>query len=235
MSPGCVSCDKKDAAREFMHENFPNTIQHTFTNITDMSQTFGTCSLHPGLGRGAKCALPAIRPHLCSVGPPCQPWSALRQQNGESLKTQDAAKHPDYNILMDAVPKWLRERRPAMALIEETAGILKADRKTGVAAYEVLEAELLQIFPAVEVVRLNANIWSTIARERTVRLLGCSGLVFLFRFVRAAQAKLTARSRRCMVESPRNSVNSFMCETSSASASELSSQRCSASHTYFVE
>jgi hypothetical protein len=88
-------------------------------------------------------------------------------KGGQTLKTGSAQSHPDFNILLDKVPEWLAARDPYGAMIEEVASVMKYTG-SGTSPLEVLVEKLQRQFEGVEVVRLNADVWSTVSRDRTV-------------------------------------------------------------------
>ena len=177
VSPASVCSDKKVARQQFIVNNWGKSLSHVLSSIDEHTAGYGKCSI-PG---HRMCRLTATRPDLALVGPPCQPWIEMRVTNGSTSKTGKPSAHPDCNILLEKVPAWLLARNPYGAIIEEVPGILKIDPTTGSAPIELVAQRLSEQFEGFEVVNLNADVWSTVARERTVYTHTAYGVIVVCR------------------------------------------------------
>jgi hypothetical protein len=111
-----VASDRKDTSYDFVQAH--HKYQHWVNVADDHAQCFGECRCH-----GQVCTLP--NSDLVVAGWPCQPFSRLRHKvKGGVGKSGSAEDHPDFDVVFQLFPAYLRRTRPSGFIAEETEAFL---------------------------------------------------------------------------------------------------------------
>jgi site-specific DNA-cytosine methylase len=111
-----AASDKKPASRKFILQNHDFT--HLFKSADDHIRGRGYCEKH-----GQICELNCGVDLVCG-GLSCHPFSHMKQRTGTSARTSRPCDHPDYILVMEGFPEFLKNRRPGGFIVEEVEAIL---------------------------------------------------------------------------------------------------------------
>jgi site-specific DNA-cytosine methylase len=155
-----VACDTKPAARRFMLAN-TSGLTHVFGPLTDLVQGEGRCAVH-----GETCSVSRERPDLAVLGPPCQPFTKLRQKKGTSTRTGTVTGHPLFDVTMRQTIQYVERYKPRICVVEQVPAFGEMDSR-GDTPLETFVAEFSRHFGAVRVVDLDESLWVCASRPRT--------------------------------------------------------------------
>ena len=122
-----MASDTKEAATNFMIHNFKERgwLEHVVQQACDMCGNTEEvpCLVCP---KDSCTHDPSIRPHLVTVGLPCQPYSSLRWRSGNSDDQKNARSHNKFGCMQDFLD-YLAARKPHGFILEEVKGFLAKD------------------------------------------------------------------------------------------------------------
>jgi site-specific DNA-cytosine methylase len=164
-----AAADLKPHARQFIKFNH-DKVEHIFDNNLAM--------IHDDLLQHAKCDVCSAKGRPCdykhgndpvdllTAGLPCQPFTKLRQHNGDTENTGDAAGHTKFSVVFEDFSQYLEGRKPRGWIVEEVPDFAKPS-KAGPAYLEdfTRRAELLGY--SIKAVMLHAEDWVGLPRKRT--------------------------------------------------------------------
>ena len=157
----CIGCDPKRASQEFVKANISG-VTHFFNDLDDLVNLSGRCSKHDG-----ECHVQQSQPDFFVMGPPCQPHTGYRYKQGKTTKTGSVKSHPDYVVISEKFPRYIKKFLPLVAIVEEVTGF-GDDLPDGTNCLEDLVSFLSEHYEAVRVVDLNPISWLKISRPRTL-------------------------------------------------------------------
>jgi site-specific DNA-cytosine methylase len=104
---------------------------------------------------------------IWTFGPPCTPFSSVRNKRGDQPRNSSWRKHPDSILTFETIPELLREAYPRVALIEQVGGFGQAlDGPFHPTPLSSFVCILQQIYPGVEVAKMHLSDWADATRLR---------------------------------------------------------------------
>ena len=150
--------DRKVSARRLLATR--GTVEHVFADMADQIAGVGHCFIH-----SRQCKL-LEAPDFAVGGLPCQPFSKMRSRNGSSSKQGDPKAHPGFEAVTVTFKSYLEARRPKGFLVEESVGMMAADRSTGESYLQDFVNSCAELGYSVRAVRLNHRAWCEMPRDR---------------------------------------------------------------------
>ncbi len=139
---------------------------HVLGDVDDVVQQFGECHFH-----GGACVVPHDeRVDLVVLGPPCQPYSAMRANRAQVQPHQ----HKDFHTIFDDTINYIRVHRPRGGILENVTGFAK-HLKPGFDddLRPLPKSWLLKLLAELEtfgyvhrVLKLDSGVWTEAPRER---------------------------------------------------------------------
>lgn len=102
-------CDSKKASQTFLTSIHKQQVGCVFKSIHEVSERGGHCLTHK-----THCTLDGAQPDMVVIGPPCQPFSRMRDR-----RKQTPAAHRDYQVTFEEFPGYLQRVRPHGGLLEQ--------------------------------------------------------------------------------------------------------------------
>lgn len=163
-----AAADKKPHARKFCTLNHGN-LEHLFS---DNSALIGSCGAKgPDLcdvcsSRRQKCTYNRETQHvdLVTAGLPCQPFTKLRQTNGNTADTGSASTHSKYDVVFEDFFKYLSLRRPRGFIVEEVSDF--TGRSDEACFLDEFVARAERAGYSAKALMLHADIWVALPRSR---------------------------------------------------------------------
>ena len=154
-------CDKKRAAQEFLKMAHGGKYQCMFGDMDEVSKRCGLCLKH-----NRTCSLPSGGVDCVIIGPPCQPFSHMRDKS--STLPHD---HEDWNVIFGGFLRYLKAVLPAGGIVEEVPGFATPFFKEKSALEPTVPlqdfvAELKALNYHVQPLKLNNAVWMDVPRER---------------------------------------------------------------------
>jgi site-specific DNA-cytosine methylase len=173
-----VTSERNIKTHELVRANLPEVL-HQFNSLADHSRGNGCCTRH-----GRICQAPGMR-DLLVIGPPCQPFTSLRQDTAK--KEHGCKAHPLYNTTFgtggrietdpeDSAIELIKSMLPSGVLVEQVEGFGRLDPASGTVPMEEFSEMVLNIrddegklfYKAGRTFKLNASIWLGINRPRFI-------------------------------------------------------------------
>ena len=120
--------DIKPVAVRFLCQRWKHLLgdSHVYASNSVYLQESGHCHLH-----AANCPVSKKAVDVAVAGLPCKAFSALRQRNGTSLKTQSVTSHPAFSTVNDEFEEYLRVKVPGTFFVEEVLAFGNSDKNAG--------------------------------------------------------------------------------------------------------
>jgi site-specific DNA-cytosine methylase len=166
--------EKVKGALKFAMTAFEGSINHAFTDVTDLlAEPLVKCKRH-----GASCTgvnrSSYQRLDLVTLGPPCQPLSRRRSHSGHTPRTsKTAAQHPDIWLSCDFIISYVEMYRPRGLIIEQVPQFAESapDVDGGYESWAAkLQEGLSRLGYSSEMFDLSLDTWIDVARDRTVAM-----------------------------------------------------------------
>lgn len=163
--------ERKQFARAFCMRNHGQRLQHLFHEFSNQASDIvrRSCDVCYKLGQGCTYDLGSNRPHLCMGGLPCQPWSSMRNQKGNTGDTGSANAHSKFKTVFTDFMRYLEVRRPFGFIIEEVAEFARKPRGAPQGAPAPLDAFCEQTAAFgfyTQAMELITSTWLHMARPR---------------------------------------------------------------------
>jgi len=158
--------DKNKQAQQFARLNHTAVIECMFDTVADIAAD-KVCLHHKG--RKSSCKLTA-RPNFCTAGPPCQPYTSLRDHG-----TLPAEEHGDYNTLWIEFCLYIRHVRPLSGCVEEVMDFdsCQGGRSKDETFMRQLEGFLIEEGYCVCIMVLDNMTWRGLPRKRCKLCVSC--------------------------------------------------------------
>ena len=161
VSSTCICSDKKPTSQDFIRQAWRQRVLHCFETMEEHRQGTGRCLMHRSI-----CTANTCKPDMCVAGPPCQPFSNLRQKNASTgSRLQAAEMHPDFDTSEVHLVAWLAARQPYTAIVEQVSSFAKPDA-SGESPCARLCERLRAQFEGIELVMLTPEVWCKASRPR---------------------------------------------------------------------